>query len=236
MVISPSWPTLCIVHAGNILWLLFSLYGVGRLCRLKYTVANNIFEKFNYQRLFFTADMDKYETPDQYCLPPNYKPETDVFFMYVEVTLLGCKYLCQNLHDLQCSLIVYMPFKRSCVLQPDVRVHWVQCEENSIKVEIHRRRRTTGMPHTYDHEWRSPPKQLFILMSRHENAARHYIDLIMTTMASQITSLAVVYSSFIQAQIKENIKAPRHWPLCGEFAGTGEFPAQRTSNAENVSI
>ena len=29
---------------------------------------------------------------------------------------------------------------------------------------------------------------------------------------------------FIRAQIKENIKAPRHWPLCGEFTG------------ENVSI
>ena len=38
-----------------------------------------------------------------------------------------------------------------------------------------------------------------------------------------------------RAQIKENIKAPRHWPLCGEFTGTGEFPAQRASNAENVS-
>ena len=36
--------------------------------------------------------------------------------------------------------------------------------------------------------------------------------------------------------IKENIKAPRHWPLCGEFTGTGEFPAQRTSHVENVSI
>ena len=24
---------------------------------------------------------------------------------------------------------------------------------------------------------------------------------------------------FIRAQIKENIKAPRHWPLCGEFTG-----------------
>ena len=36
--------------------------------------------------------------------------------------------------------------------------------------------------------------------------------------------------------MKENIKAPRHWPLCGEFTGTGEFPAQRASNAENVSI
>ena len=42
--------------------------------------------------------------------------------------------------------------------------------------------------------------------------------------------------SFIQAQIKENTKAPRHWPLCGEFTETGEFPAQRSSNAENVSI
>ena len=43
-------------------------------------------------------------------------------------------------------------------------------------------------------------------------------------------------SPFIQTQIKENIKAPRHWPLCGEFTGTGEFPAQRVSYAENVSI
>ena len=42
--------------------------------------------------------------------------------------------------------------------------------------------------------------------------------------------------SFILAQIKENIKAPRHWPLCREFPGTGEFPAQRVSYAENISI
>ena len=41
---------------------------------------------------------------------------------------------------------------------------------------------------------------------------------------------------FIQTQIKENIKAPPHWPLCGEFTGTGEFPAQRVSYAENVPI
>ena len=64
----------------------------------------------------------------------------------------------------------------------------------------------------------------------------HYIAVIMTTMASQITSLTVVYSIDFRAQIKENIKAPCHWPLCGEFTGTGEFPAQRASNAENVSI
>ena len=55
-------------------------------------------------------------------------------------------------------------------------------------------------------------------------------------MASQITGVLIVYSTFVQAQIKENIKAPRHWPLWGEFMVTSEFPAQRTSNAENVSF
>ena len=41
----------------------------------------------------------------------------------------------------------------------------------------------------------------------------HYADVIMSAMASQITGLTIVYSIFIQAQIKENIKAPRHWPF-----------------------
>ena len=70
----------------------------------------------------------------------------------------------------------------------------------------------------------------------HHKSPVHYTDVKMSLMASQITSLTVVNSTFIQTQIKENIKAPRHWPLCGEFTGTGEFPAQRASYAENVSI
>ena len=44
----------------------------------------------------------------------------------------------------------------------------------------------------------------------------HYSDVMMGTMASLITSLTSS-QPFIHAQIKENIKAPRHWPLCGEF-------------------
>ena len=44
----------------------------------------------------------------------------------------------------------------------------------------------------------------------------HYCDIIMGTMASQITSLTIVYST--------------------DSLVTGEFPAQRASNAENVSI
>ena len=43
-------------------------------------------------------------------------------------------------------------------------------------------------------------------------------------------------SRLFKAQIQESIKAPRHWPLCGDSPVTGEFPAQRTSNVENVSI
>ena len=40
----------------------------------------------------------------------------------------------------------------------------------------------------------------------------------------------------LRRRSKKNIEAPRHWPLCGEFTGTGEFPTQRASYAENVSI
>ena len=52
----------------------------------------------------------------------------------------------------------------------------------------------------------------------------HYCDVKMGAMASQIISLTFVYSTFIQAQIKENIKAPRHRPLCGEFIGDRWIP------------
>ena len=41
----------------------------------------------------------------------------------------------------------------------------------------------------------------------------------MNTMPSQITTLTIVCSAFIQAQIKENIKGPRNWLLWGEFTG-----------------
>ena len=58
----------------------------------------------------------------------------------------------------------------------------------------------------------------------------HYSDVIMDAMASHITSFTIVYQPSIQAQIKENIKAPRHRPLCGEFTGQRWIPAQLASN------
>ena len=47
---------------------------------------------------------------------------------------------------------------------------------------------------------------------------------IMGAITSQITSLTIVYSIAIQTQIKENIKAPSHWPLCWEFTGDRWIP------------
>ena len=46
----------------------------------------------------------------------------------------------------------------------------------------------------------------------------------MSAMASKITGVSIFSQPLIQAQIKENIKAPRHWPLWGEFAGDRENP------------
>ena len=37
-------------------------------------------------------------------------------------------------------------------------------------------------------------------------------------------------------QIKENIKSPRHWPLCGEFTGDRWIPRIRASNSDDASI
>ena len=55
----------------------------------------------------------------------------------------------------------------------------------------------------------------------------------MGTMRLKSPAWRLFTQPFIQVQIKENTKAPRHWPLCREFT---EVPAQRASNAENVSI
>ena len=57
----------------------------------------------------------------------------------------------------------------------------------------------------------------------------------MGEMASQITSLTIVYSTVYSGADQRKNQTPRHWPLCGNSPVTGQFPAQMASNAENVS-
>ena len=65
----------------------------------------------------------------------------------------------------------------------------------------------------------------------------HYGDVIMGVMASQITSLTIVYSTIYLGTDQRKTSKLRVTGLCvGNSPGTGEFPAQMASNVENVSI
>ena len=55
-------------------------------------------------------------------------------------------------------------------------------------------------------------------------------------MASQITSLTSVYSIVYSGADQRKHQSSASLALCGEYTGTGEFPAQMASYAETVSI
>ena len=73
--------------------------------------------------------------------------------------------------------------------------------------------------------------------STHTCHSLHYNDVMMSSMASQITSLTVVYSTVYSRRRSNKISKLRVTGLCeGNSLVAGEFPAQMSSNAENVSI
>ena len=65
----------------------------------------------------------------------------------------------------------------------------------------------------------------------------HYGDVIMAAMASQITSLTIICSNVYSGADQREHQKLRVTGLCaGNSPMTGEFPAQRASKSENVSI
>ena len=69
------------------------------------------------------------------------------------------------------------------------------------------------------------------------SAAFDYIDVMMGAIVSQITSLAIVYSSVTFRRRSKETSKLHVTGLCGGNSPvTGKFPAQRASNAESVSI
>ena len=65
----------------------------------------------------------------------------------------------------------------------------------------------------------------------------HYNGVIMSAMVSQITSLKIVYSNACSGANQRKYQSSCVTGLCeGNSPMTGEFPAQRASNAENASI
>ena len=66
---------------------------------------------------------------------------------------------------------------------------------------------------------------------------RQYSDVIMDTMASQITSLTIVNSTVYSSAEQRKHQSSASLAFCvGNSPGTGEFPAQMASYAENVSF
>ena len=66
---------------------------------------------------------------------------------------------------------------------------------------------------------------------------RHYNDVIMSKIASQITSVSTVYSTVFFGHRSKKTSKLRATGLCaGNSPLTGEFPARKASNAENASI
>ena len=82
----------------------------------------------------------------------------------------------------------------------------------------------------------NPPGDSLNNISLNDNMD-HYGDVIMGTMASQITSLTTVYSTVYSGADQRKTSKLRVTGLCaGNSPGIGEFPAFMASNAENVSI
>ena len=66
---------------------------------------------------------------------------------------------------------------------------------------------------------------------------QHYNDVIMSAMATQITSLSIVYSTVYSRhrwKKTSKVRVTGHW--AGNSPLIGEFPAQRASNADSFSI
>ena len=69
------------------------------------------------------------------------------------------------------------------------------------------------------------------------NREDHYSDVIIGAVASQITSLTIVYSSVYSGADQKKISKVLVTGLwVGNSPVTGDFPAQMASNAENVQF
>ena len=93
-------------------------------------------------------------------------------------------------------------------------------------------------------EWRVEHRKIPRLPESLDHySAPHYSDVIMNPMASQITSVLIIYYTVCSGEEQKNTKASRHWSVWEEFTGNRWIPhSQRwiphtkVSDAEHVSI
>ena len=120
-------------------------------------------------------------------------------------------------------------------------VHQNHVTFSDIKIEYQTKETRTNhyptfRPHKMEFVWWNTLKWCNWGRLHHLNHDKyHYNNVIMGLMASQITSLTIVYSK-VHYRSKKTSKL-RVTGLCaGNSPATGEFPAQKASNAEHVPI
>ena len=59
---------------------------------------------------------------------------------------------------------------------------------------------------------------------------KHYSDVIMGEMVSQITGVSIVCAAVCSGADQRNCKAHHHWPFLGESTVSGGSPSQRASH------
>ena len=78
---------------------------------------------------------------------------------------------------------------------------------------------------------------IYNIRTAHRLDLNHCNGVVMSALASQITSLTIVYLTVYSRRRSKKTSKLRVTGLCaGSSSLTGEFPAQRASYAENVSI
>ena len=112
---------------------------------LNRTKYSNLTTKSNFGMcIILVLDMQDIFTNDATgCIPNNFKIEGP-YNLYVEMALSGCEYLCRSLHSDTCTLIIFLPNARSCVLLPWRNITLENNMEGCQLVELHYRHRKRG--------------------------------------------------------------------------------------------
>ena len=137
--------------------------------------------------------------PYHNCLTSRSTPELQVVILAVEVGISSTPFLIGHWPQYQISI-------RSCVMNQEMRELCTDTDEKN---------------------YTKPGLVLAATISLLLHVSLqivHYNCVMMATMASQSPISRLFAQLFVQVQFKENIKAPRHWPLWGEVTGDRWIP------------
>ena len=77
------------------------------------------------------------------CVSQNFELNGQ-YNLYVEINLSGCRHLCMFLHNSTCTMVMFLPNARSCLLLALQNISFADKYTGCRKVELYRRNRQKG--------------------------------------------------------------------------------------------